>query len=128
MSKKSRFREPFYKQHGKGDQTLLKPEPHHLYHIYWWLLGHWWLKKSLKLICKILALFVKILNAGYKYPLLNRDNLKKTNQMQLSQKQNLFSQFLSKNLKSKLNFENFETNDDPHGWCVCEITDSEKCV
>ena len=48
--------------------------------------------------------------------------------MQLSQKQNLFSQFLSKNLKSKLNFENFETNDDPHGWCVCEITDSEKCV
>ena len=34
MSKKSRFRGPFDKQHSKGDQTLLKPEPHHLYHSY----------------------------------------------------------------------------------------------
>ena len=39
MFKKSRFRGPFENQHGKGDQTLLKPEIHHLYHIYWWLLG-----------------------------------------------------------------------------------------
>ena len=34
MSKKSRFRGPFEKQDGKGNQTLLKPKPHHLYHIY----------------------------------------------------------------------------------------------
>ena len=32
MSKESRFRGPFDKQHVKGDQTLLKPEPHN--HIY----------------------------------------------------------------------------------------------
>ena len=35
--------------------------------------------------------------------------------MQLSQKQNLFSRFLPKKLKSRLNFKNFEKNDDPHG-------------
>ena len=34
MFKKSRFRGSFDKQHGKGNQTLLKPEPHQLYHIY----------------------------------------------------------------------------------------------
>ena len=34
MSKKFHFSGPFEKQHGKGDQTLLRPEPHHLYHIY----------------------------------------------------------------------------------------------
>ena len=35
ISKKSAFRGPFDKQHAKGDQTLLKSEPLHLYHIYW---------------------------------------------------------------------------------------------
>ena len=34
MSKKSRFRRPFEKQHGKRAQTLLKYESHHLYDIY----------------------------------------------------------------------------------------------
>ena len=34
MSKESRFRGPFDKQHVKGDQTLLKPERLNLYHIY----------------------------------------------------------------------------------------------
>ena len=33
-SLKSPFRGPFDKQHGNGDETLLKLEPHHLYHIY----------------------------------------------------------------------------------------------
>ena len=34
ISKKYRFRGRFDKQHAKGDQTLLKSEPHNLYHIY----------------------------------------------------------------------------------------------
>ena len=34
MSKKSRFRGPFNNQHGKGNQTLLKSERHHLCDIY----------------------------------------------------------------------------------------------
>ena len=32
-SKKSRFKEPFDKQHGKRAQTLLRSEPQHRYHI-----------------------------------------------------------------------------------------------
>ena len=48
------------------------------------------------------------------YSLLNRDNLTETIQMQLSQKQKTFSQFLFLCLKSSLNFEHFEKSDDPH--------------
>ena len=48
------------------------------------------------------------------YSLLNRDNLTETIQMQLSQKQKTFSQFLFLFLKSSLNFEHFEKSDDPN--------------
>ena len=47
--------------------------------------------------------------------------------MQLSEKQKAFSQFFSSFLKSSLNFEHFQKKDDPPGWCISEITDSEKC-
>ena len=40
-----------------------------------------------------------------KYPILNRDNLTITIQMQLSHKQNTFSQLLAAFLKSRLNFK-----------------------
>ena len=33
MSKKSRFKRPFDRQHGKRVQTLLRSEPQHRYHI-----------------------------------------------------------------------------------------------
>ena len=33
MSKKSRFKVPFDRQHGKRVQTLLRSEPQHRYHI-----------------------------------------------------------------------------------------------
>ena len=45
--------------------------------------------------------------------------------MHLSQKQKSFSNFFSAFLKSSLNFEQFQTNDDPHSWFMSEITDSE---
>ena len=35
MSKKSRFKEPFDRQHGKLVQTLLRSDPQHRYHIEW---------------------------------------------------------------------------------------------
>ena len=66
MSKKSCFRGPFNKQHGKGDQTHLKPEPHKFYQIYWSLLRQLGWEKSLLVISKILGLFVKTLNGGQK--------------------------------------------------------------
>ena len=48
--------------------------------------------------------------------------------MQLSQKQNFFARFFAAFLKSRLNFEHFEKKDDPHSFCISEITDSENVV
>ena len=83
-------------------------------------------KNSLLVIWKLLGLFVETLNAGHKYSLLNRENLKQSIQLQLSQTQKLFSQLSSAILKSRLNFQHFPKKDDPHSWCISEITDSKK--
>ena len=61
-------------------------------------------KKSVLVVCKILGLFVNTLTADDKYSLLNRENFTQPIQMQLSQKQKTFSEFLSAVLKCKLNF------------------------
>ena len=53
-------------------------------------------------------MFVNILTADHKYSRLNRDNSRQPIQMQLSQKQKTFSQFVSAFLKSIFNFEHFE--------------------
>ena len=108
MSKKSHFRGPFDKQHGKRAQALLKSASQHLYHIHRSLPRKLSWKKSLLLTCKILGLLVNTLAADEKYPVLNRDNLTIPIQMQLSQKQKTFSQFFAAFLKSSLNFKHFE--------------------
>ena len=46
--------------------------------------------------------------------------------MQLSQKEETFSEFLRGFLKSSLNFEHFPTKDDSHRSYIFEIRDSEK--
>ena len=46
--------------------------------------------------------------------------------MQLSQKQETFSEFFCKFLKSTLNFEYFQKKDDSHTSDISEIRDSEK--
>ena len=46
LSKKSRFKGPFDKQHGKRVQTFLQSEPQHRYHIYWSFRRKLSLKKS----------------------------------------------------------------------------------
>ena len=83
------------------------------------------MKKSLLLTCLILGLLVNTLAADERYPVLNRDNLMILFQMQLSQKEKTFSQFFVVFLKSRFNFEYFEKKDDPHSFCIFEITDSE---
>ena len=75
-----------------------------------------------------MRLLVNTLAADEKYPVLNRDNLTISVQMQLSQKQKTFSEFLAAFLKSILNFEYFEKKGDPHRFCISEITDSENVV
>ena len=125
-SKRSRLRGSFEKQHGKRAQTLLKFAWQNLCHIYWWLWKQLICKKFLLVIYKIWRLFPNTLSADGKYSLLNRDNLTQPIQMQLSRKQKTFSDFFSAFLKSSLNFEQFLKKDNPHCWCISEITDSEK--
>ena len=86
------------------------------------------LKKSLLLTWKILGLLVNTLSAEEKYPVLNRDNLLRLIQMQLSQKQHTFSQVLAGFLKSRLNFKSFEQKDERHRFRIFEITESENVV
>ena len=128
MSKKSRFRKPFEKQHGKRAQALSKSASQHLYQIHWSLAGKLCWKKSLLLTYEILGLLVNTLATDEKYPVFNRDKLTIPIQMQLSQKQNDFSKFFVSFLKSRLNFKYFESKDEPHRFCISEVTDSENVV
>ena len=77
---------------------------------------------------QFLALFANILAANDKYPVLNIDELMILIQMQLSQKQKGFSEFLFPFLKCRLNCEYFEKKDDAHIFCISEIADSENVV
>ena len=126
MSIKSRFKGSFKKQHGKCAQTLFKFACQKLYQIHWLLWRQLIFKKFLSVICKISRLFPNTLSADGNYSLLNRDNLTEPIQMQLSRKQKTFSDFFSAFFKSSLNFEHFLKKDDPHCWCISEITDPEK--
>ena len=128
MSKKSRFRGCFDKQYGKRAQALLKSASQHLYHIHRSLPRKLSWKKSLLLTCQILGLLVNTLATDEKYPVLNRDNLTIPIEMQLSEKQNTFYQFLFPVFKSILNFKYFEIKDDPNRFCISQTTDSENVV
>ena len=94
MSKKSRFRGCLDNQDGKRDQALLKYSSQHLYHINWSLTKKLCSKKSLLLACQILSLLVNTLASDEKYPVLNRENLTLLIQIELSQKQIIFLNFL----------------------------------
>ena len=72
----------------------------------------------------MLKLFITTLTANDKYSLLNRDNLERQIQMQLFQKQKTFYWLFSAFLKSNLNFDHFQKQDNPDGWCSSETTDS----
>ena len=124
MSKKSCFRRPFDKQRCKPAQALLKYAPKHLYHIHRSMPSKLSWKNSLLLTCKILGLLVNTLATDEKYPVLNRDNLTIPIEMQLSQEEKRFSPVLAALSKSSLNVEHFEKKDDPHRFCISEITDS----
>ena len=110
MFKKSCFRGPFNRKHGKWVETLLKSVRQHLYEIYWsfWRQLSW--KKSLLVICKMSGLLVNALAVGDKYSLLNSDNLTQSIHMPLSRKKNFFDQYFSAFLKSRLNFAHCQNN------------------
>ena len=114
MSKKSHFRGPFEKQHGKLLEVLFKSASQHLYHFQWSLPSQLSWKKSFLLTWKILGLLVNTLAADEKYPVLNRDNLTIPIQMQLSQKQKSFPLFFAEFFKTATNLKYFGKNDDRH--------------
>ena len=114
ISKKSRFKRSFGKQHGKRPQRQLKFAWQHPYHYHCLLSRRLTCKKSLLVICNISRLFPNTLSVYGKYSLFNRGNLTQRIQMQLSQKQKTFSEVFSAFLKSSLNFEHFLKKDDRH--------------
>ena len=59
-------------------------------------------------------LFPNTLTADGKYSLLDRDNLTQRIKMSFSRKQRTFSQFFSSFMKSSLNLEPFQKEDDTH--------------
>ena len=82
-------------------------------------------KNSLPLPWQMLGLFLNTLAADEKYPLLKRGDLTVPIQMQLSQRQKAFAQFLAEFLKFILNLEYFEIKYEPHRICISEIKDLE---
>ena len=132
MSKNSCFRGPFDKQDGKRAKPLLKSAWQHLYQIHWSLPSQLNWKKSLFFTSQILRLLANTLAADEKYPVLDRDNLTIPIQMQLSQKQKTFSQFLCAFLKSLLNFKYFEKKMTPRDFVFPKLrtpkTWSDKCL
>ena len=128
MSKKSRFRGCFDKQDGKRSQAQLKSASQTLYHIHQSLPWKLSWKKSLLLRCQILGLFVNILPADGKYPVLTKEKLTIPIHMILSRKQKTFSEFFAAFLKFRLNFEYFQKKDDPNTFFNFESTDSENVV
>ena len=78
-------------------------------------------------ISETLGLFVNTLTSDEKDSLLNRDNSPQAIQMQLFQKQKLFSQCLGLFLKSTSNFGQFEERDGPHTLCISKSTDCKRC-
>ena len=126
MSKKSRFRLPFQKEHGKRVSTLSKFERQNLYHIYWSTRRQFSCKKSLLVICKSLRLFVNTMSAVDKCSLPNRDNLMQPIHMQLSEKVKTFSRFFNVFSKSRLSFEYFKKKDDAHSLFISEAIACDK--
>ena len=72
------------------------------------------LEMSVLVIHKILRLLVNTLTADDKHYLLNRNNFAQPIQIQLSEKQKIFSEFFLPFLKSVLNFKDLRMKDEPH--------------
>ena len=98
-SKKSCFRGPLDKQHGKRAQAQFRSGSHQLYRIHLSLGKKLSWKKSLLLTCQILGLLVNTLAADEKDLVLHRDNLTIPIKMQLCQKEKLSFFFFCSNFE-----------------------------
>ena len=74
---------------------------------------------------KFFSRFLNTLTAEDKYSLISKDNWMQRIQMHLSQKQKIFSEFLSYFFRISIKFRTFSKKDDPHSLCISEITHHE---
>ena len=85
------------------------------------------LEKSLLDTWKFLRPFLNTLTADDRYSLISKNKWMQTIQMHLYQKENNFCEFFSPFFESAVNLEHFQKKDDPHSFCISEITDHERC-
>ena len=78
------------------------------------------------MIQKILKLFANTLPVDEKHYLLNRENLARSIQMQLYQKQKIFSQLSFALLKSLLNYKHLPKKGDRHSSYISRNAGSKK--
>ena len=71
-------------------------------------------------------MFLNALTGPDKYSLRNRDNIQQPFQMQLSQKQEIFSEYFFAFLKATLNFQRFPKKEELQSGFISEIKDAEK--
>ena len=104
---------------------MLKSASQHLYEIDLLLPSQLSWKKSLLLTCQILGMPVNTLDAYGKYFFLNRVSLTIPIQMQDSQKEKFFCQFLAAFSNLAKISTVLKKKGDPHRFCLFEVTDSE---
>ena len=75
---------------------------------------------------EMLGMFLNILTDDGMYPVQGCENLQLPIQMQLSDKQNNFSQFFVPFLESTSNFKHFEKKDDSRSYFIREIRHCER--
>ena len=107
-----RLKTSFDSQHVKRFQTLVKSSWEHFYHIFssFWGEMIWKIFPLLKF--EIILLFVNTWPSDYKYPVPDCENLPFPIQIQLSQKQKIFSRFFIPFMESPSNFEHFQKKED----------------
>ena len=107
LSRKRCFRTSFESQRVNACQTLVKFALERLYDIFWSFWGEMICKISPLLKFQILGVFFNTLTSGDKYLVWDYEKLQFSIQMQLSQKQNSFSQFFVPFTESSWHYKYF---------------------
>ena len=108
LSKEHRFRTGFGIQHVKPSQMVAKSRWECFYHVFSTFLANLIWKMSPLVLGEILEVFLNILTADGKYRVQGCGNMQLPIQMQLSEKQKIFSEIFIPFLESTSNFKHFE--------------------
>ena len=112
MSKRPFFSQHFGSQRVNAFQTQLKSSRHHIHSTVSLIWDKRSSKKSLLVISEILGLFVNTLTVDGKYSRQNIENFPQIIEFQSSQRQETFSGFFVRFLKSTSNSEYFKIKDE----------------